>query len=101
MVSDTPLRSNEATKSNPPFEPQRLDLARQRVAPPAEQLRRLEPLAAGAAQRGDDQRALERGQRLGQERLRRPRGELAFGPLRELRRPVRGRAARHAAELAR
>src|SRR5690606_6613392 len=69
--------------SDPPFEPELLDLARQRVPAPAEQLRGLEPLAARAPQRGDDQRPLECGQRLGQQRLRRPCRELAFGPLRK------------------
>ena len=52
------------------------DLARERVAAPAEQLGRLETFAAGAPQRRDDQRALERGQRVHEERGRSGNGEL-------------------------
>ena len=41
------------------LEPELLDLARQRVAAPAQPLRRLDPMAAGVRERAQDQRALE------------------------------------------
>ena len=67
---------------------QLLDLARQRIAPPAEEPRRFLAMAIGARQRHLDQRLLELGQRRVEQR-RLAGLQLSFGPACEHPGPVR------------